>query len=347
MSWIKRNLYFLIGGVVAVVLLAIAGWYLYSNWQLNNQRLEELNKAYADLERIIRERPNPGSPDNPGKVDNVKNAEEQRAQVLANIQELSKYFSPAQPIPDTSQIGDSQFSAELARTVDQLRRDAANASVGLPKQYDFSFEGERQVAMFAAGSLPRLAAQLGEIRAICDVLFAAKINFLDNLQRERVSADDAKGLPASLLDESSVTNDLAVLTPYQVRFFCFSSDLAAVLAGFANSPHGIIVKTINVEQSPPAAPAPAPMVTMPVPTMTMPVPTMTMPAPTQGMGPEERAAWERRYGGGGGMAAPPPVVYALPPPPAPSGRGGLKPVLTEQRLKVTLMLNFVKLLPKK
>ena len=40
MSWIKRNLFFLVGGVVAAALLGLAGWYCYSKWQLNNENLE-------------------------------------------------------------------------------------------------------------------------------------------------------------------------------------------------------------------------------------------------------------------------------------------------------------------
>lgn len=39
MDWIKRNLYFLVGSLVAVALMGLAGWYLYSKWQLNNDIL--------------------------------------------------------------------------------------------------------------------------------------------------------------------------------------------------------------------------------------------------------------------------------------------------------------------
>jgi hypothetical protein len=52
MPWIKRNLFFLIGGVVAVVLLGLAGFYCFSKWQLNNRNLADLDKAYEELKRI-------------------------------------------------------------------------------------------------------------------------------------------------------------------------------------------------------------------------------------------------------------------------------------------------------
>ena len=76
--------------------------------------------------------------------------------------------------------------------------------------------------------------QLAEVKAICTVLFQAKINSLDNIRRERVSEDDLKGPQTDYLPEKSVTNELAVLSPYEVTFRCFSSELAAVLAGFAS-----------------------------------------------------------------------------------------------------------------
>ena len=39
MDWIKRNLYFVIGSLAALVLMGLAGYYLYSKWQLNNEVL--------------------------------------------------------------------------------------------------------------------------------------------------------------------------------------------------------------------------------------------------------------------------------------------------------------------
>ena len=44
MDWIKRNLYFLIGSLVALALMGLAGWYLYSKWQLNNEFLGKLDE---------------------------------------------------------------------------------------------------------------------------------------------------------------------------------------------------------------------------------------------------------------------------------------------------------------
>ena len=69
---------------------------------------------------------------------------------------------------------------------------------------------------------------------------------LDGIQRVRVSDDDTAGPQADYLGEVSVTNNLAVLTPYAITFRSFSPELAKVLAGFAASPNGLIVKAINI-----------------------------------------------------------------------------------------------------
>ena len=91
-----------------------------------------------------------------------------------------------------------------------------------------------------------MKAQLGEVKTICDVLFNSKINALDSIQREPVSADDTAGLPADYTADRSVTNNFAVCTPYTLTFRCFSTDLADALVGFASSKHGFVVKNISV-----------------------------------------------------------------------------------------------------
>ena len=160
---------------------------------------------------------------------------------------------------------------------------------------------------FAPGSLGALAAQLGEVKAISEILFAARVNQLDGIQRVRVSDDDVSGPQTDYLVDSSVTNGLAVLTPYTITFRAFSPEIAQMLAGFASSPHGFIVKNINVQPA--------------------------------GAAQMEAAA-------GMGMGAPPPFA-PTPMPGAMPGRGGLQTVLQQQLLQATIEVEIVKLLPKK
>lgn len=348
MSWLKRNLYFALGSVVALALIGLAGWFLYSKWDLNNKVFADLNSNYEELRRL-------NSQPIQASRTNIALAREQRQQVLDLIKQARGFFKPVEPIPNEPKLTDQAFSSALSRTIAQLQRDATNASVILPPDYNFAFAAQKLKLSFAPPLEP-LAQQLGEIKAICDTLFKAKINSLDDVRRERVSADDSStGAPQTdYLPEHTVTNELVTLTPYEVVFRCFSSELASVLAGFASSPNGFIVKSVNVEPAPAqATPEPAQVTMTPVAVYPQPNPALNAAAEARQVEEQMR----RRYGLSGDRysSRPPPPrpqaqAPAYVPPPAgavPPSRTGLPTVLDEKPLKVTLNIQVVKFLPEK
>ena len=361
MSWLKRNLFFVIGSLVALVLMGLAGWFLYSKWTLNNEVLTSLNADYDQLKSLNSANPHPGA----GSVNNIKLAQEQREQLRDYLKKTRQFFQPIPRIPDLDKISDRDFSAALSQTIEQLRTEATNASVALPPDnYNFSFTAQKSKISFAAGSLNRLAIQLGEVKTLAEILFAAKVNALDNLRRERVSPDDSAGLQTDYLTEKTETNALAVLTPYEVTFRSFSAELGAVLAGLESSPNSFVVKTINVEVAPAVA---APEPTTPVFTM---APAMVQQQPSayqeeiarQQREANARAQMMARYGVGGGGnlggvtyrglgEGAQPQTYTQPQMVQPTGpqpnKGPLPTVLDEKLLKVTLSLYIIKPLPMK
>jgi hypothetical protein len=365
MDWIKRNLYFLIGSLLALALMGLAGYYLYSKWQRNNEILGQLDEQYARLKRLYEQNPHPGSE----QIDNIKAARQQERELQAYIQKARQFFQSCPPIPvaEDGNLTSQQFSSALSRTIDRMQRDAEKSSVTLPPRdskgntYSFSFAAQRESLAYAPGSLEPLSVQLGEVKSICAVLFQAKVNSLDSLRRERVSDDDLRGPQTDYLAETSVTNELAVMSPYEVTFRCFSSELAAVLAGFASAPCGLLVKTINVESAPAAAPAPEPAYLAQPAVTAAPVPRPYVPRPAPAPMAAERPMddFAARYGLGAARGAPaapaaaPPARYRYyyprqATPAARAGsRGGLPLALDEQQLKVTLLLYAVKLVPAK
>jgi hypothetical protein len=355
MDWIKRNLYFLIGGLVALALTGLAGFYAYSKWSENNQVKEDLNKDVEEMRALASQNPHPGS----GKIDNITIARDQQKEVKALIDKVRGRFQRMEPVPEGEKVTEAEFSSALSLTVAQLLRDATNNSVTVPPNFNFSFTAEKGQLQFNPNSLRPLSAQLGEVKAIANILLGAKINAIDYFRRERVCAEDNAGPQTEYLEKKSITNELAVVTPYEVTFRCFSAELASVLAGFSSSPFGVVVKTINVEQgaaqsaSPDAGQSPTPTYTY--------IQTPTQAAENRsGMDSQARAAFERRYGRGRGGGAPTPQPQAQPTQPqvviaapgAPGqpgvpGRTGPSIVLDERQLKVTLTLNVVKLLASK
>jgi len=379
MSWIKRNLFFVIGSFIALALMGLAGWFLYAKYNLNNQILADLKTNFNDLKSLTTKSPHPGD----GKINNIQNAKDQQLQLSNYIAKARVHFEPIQRLPsaeDAPKITDRDLTTALSKTVDQLQHEAATASVNVTSNYYFSFEALRGKVSFDAKGLLPLATQLGEVKALCEILFAAKVNSLDNIRRERVAAEDSLGgLQTDYLTEKRTTNDLAVVTPYEITFKCFSSELAAVLAGFASSPHAIMIKTINVEGAPISQVQEQPVYGAPVGVQYMPQYVAPPPTPVGGMGGEAdgRARMMQRYGlsgaggmgryGGGGAASvagsvpyrglpaqqPPPYIapavpYGTATPAATAPKpGGLPTVLDERQLKVTINLLLIKLLPPK
>jgi hypothetical protein len=246
MDWVKRNLFFVVSSVVALGLLGVSAFYLYSSLRQKNQIFEQLTAQYQELNRLYNLDPNPGNE----RVNNIQAARQQQAQLREFLKRTERHFAAPPPIPQvtgTNRVTAELFTPQLWRTLDGLRRSAESMGIQLPAEYSFSFEAQKNLMRFAPGSLDRLAVQLGEVKAICDILFAAKINVLDNIRRERISTDDYKGPPSDYLEQRSVTNELAILTPYEVTFRCFSPELAAVLNGFHESPFCILVKAVDVE----------------------------------------------------------------------------------------------------
>jgi len=315
MGWIKRNLFFVIGLVVAVAALGGAGCFIWQSYSVNAETSDKLNEIYGKLQELAQSPLQPGNK----QIDNTKLAREQEQEVVEWIASARKYFQAIPAIPASTNVASAAYAEALRQTIDQLQHAADSASVTLPPKYDFSFSAQRSRVVFAAGSLESLAVQLGEVKAISEVLFGARVNNLDSIQRVRVSEDDASGLQSDYIDQHPVTNDLAILTPYVVTFRTFSPELAKVISNFATSPNAFIVKSITVQPANSAAtPGAAAM-------------------PGEG-GPNP-------YGQPNPYGAPNPYVNPQPPAGAP-GRGGLQTVLKEQLLRITLEVEIVKLLPK-
>ena len=73
MGWIKRNLFFVIGGVLALGLLAAAGYYDYASWAHNQAAYKKLTEIYNTLSDAAKKKPSPGN----DKIHNIAAADEQ------------------------------------------------------------------------------------------------------------------------------------------------------------------------------------------------------------------------------------------------------------------------------
>ena len=319
MGWIKRNIFFVVGGVVSLLLLGGAGYYIWSESSRNANAGHDLTEVYDTLDKLAKLEPKPGN----DKVNNAAIAKEQEQELRNWINSAGAYFQPISGIPPGRNVSSKDFGTALSRTVDQMQHAAESAGVTLPPKYGFSFEAQRAKMTFAAGSVDLLAQQLGEVKTITDILFATRINSLDSIQRVRVSEDDAQGAAADYLDDHATTNDLAILTPYAVTFRCFTPELARVLVGISQGQNTIIIKSVNVAPATSSGTNPLGMASQ-------------LGAPPMRMLGAEGLPYNPYNPAGAPPAVAPPVT----------GKGGLQTVLKEQLLRVVIEVRLVKLLPK-
>jgi len=310
MAWLKRHLMLAIGGLIALGLLAGGTWYLLGNISRNNSAAAELEGQKQRLESLFQKDPFPHRT-------NIDAAKREIARVRQVIDQAKQSFKP---IPYQNVSG-SEFKKLLDNSLAELHEKAAKASVAIPNPtYEFSFAAQKKGLKFSPASFPKINMQLEEVKTICQVLFDAKVNRLMNIKRVRVSADDPPGSP-DYLERQDSTNDLtgAVLSPYQFEFECFTSELAAAVEGLYKSPHGMLVKAVMVEASPPQQPGPGPVGNQQNRQLPPPPPP----------------------GGGkpGGKPPPPggsPFKLGAPP------KEGLETILNEKLLKVILLVEVVK-----
>src|SRR6185369_10183595 len=169
MGWLKRNLFFVIGLVIALGLLGASAFYIYSSYSRNSEDLDKLKEIYGTLSQI------PAGSDKPELVDELR---KQTDQVRQWIKKTHDYFQPIAPIPATDRgLTDDVFANALRRTITQLRSEADTANVALPPGYNFSFQAQSDKVRFApAGSVEKLAVQLGEVKTISEIMFAAHVS---------------------------------------------------------------------------------------------------------------------------------------------------------------------------
>ena len=328
MGWIKRNLFFVGGGLLALGLLGGAGFFIYTGWTRNADATTRLNEIYGKLQEIEKSPLQPGNK----KINNTEIAKAQEKQVRDWITAAGKSFQKIPALPPGANVSSAAYSDALRKTIALLQHEAESASVTLPPNCYFSFSAQHNTVRFAPGSLKPLAAQLGEVKAIAEILFAARVNNLDGIQRVRVSEDDAglHSVPSDYIGNEPVTNDLAIITPYVVTFRSFTPELARVISGFAASPYFFIVKTISVQPAGPANEEAVPAAASPY------IP------PYQGGGrPADPYARGRIMPGEVARGAAPVAADQQVP-----GKGGAQAVLKEQLLRITLEVEIVKLLPK-
>lgn len=318
MAWIKRNLLFVVGLVVAVALLGAGVFYLLGAQGKAEEVNTKLDSDNKELDGLVDRKPAPTD-------ENIKLAKEQQDR-LRKFKESAKSHFAVIPVDET--LDDAKFKALLDSTLDRLDKSAERNGVKLPKvgeaKFAFTFDEQRKQLQMSQRSLVPLTVQLLDIADLSQILFDAKIHSVESIRRTPVNTNDITP-PTNYLTKKPQTNAVtgAVVYPYELIFQCFSSELGSVLAGLVNAKQAYVLKSINVERGNADASSPA-----------------VAAAPMAG---GMSAALMARYGMGNSALA---SRYGLPS--APSAQPATKPgepVLDDKPLRITLGVEVVKIPP--
>lgn len=339
MNWLKRNLFLVAGGVVALALLGFAIFFLLTRKSMVDEVTAELNTRTEEWKQLVASDPYPNQ-------ENIERAKGEQKKLAEFLDQTRKFFVPVASFP--TNLDGATFKNLLETTIAELVHDAEKSGVSLPSsnRYDFTFKPQRSSLDFAPATLVPLAMQVSEIKAICDVLFDARVQTLVGLRRAPVAKEDegTAGATDYLSGRKLATNALtgAVLAPYEIVFHGFSTELAAVLEGFYRSPNCFIVKNIDVQTNVPSA------------SVGEFGPTYVPYSFTPGVPPPALSPMEQmrmRYGGYGGRYSRMPNMPAPVPAPAPilavptaPARKGPETVLDERPLKITMYVEAVRLI---
>src|SRR5437660_1518765 len=338
MTWLRKNLSLVIGGVVALGLLGFAIFFLLTSTRAADEVTAQLSAKTAELKDLTTHEPYP-------KQENIEAARKEQKKLAEFVQGSRKFFVP---VSSFTNVDSAALKDLLETTISHLENDAEKAGVNLPAKYDFTFTPQRKSLDFAADTVAPLAAQVAEIKAVCEVLFNARVHALTALRRLPVAKDD-QGATDYLLGKKAATNAVtgAVLAPYEIQFQGFTAELAAVLEGFYRSPNCFIVRNLDVQTNIVNVAADS---SQTIPSYLPYYPPTTL-AP--GIAPSPEQLMRQRYGRYGGLGPgrgyygqPPPVAPTLTPGvlAAPAARKGPETILDERPFKVTMYVEAVRLI---
>jgi hypothetical protein len=240
MAWVKSNLGLVIGGVVALALLGLAAFYLWTKIQEDAAVTDQLEAQTTQFQQLLSR---PYLPEGP-KVNNIEFAKDENKRLLQFLQQVRVKFG-VREVP--TNITAREFRAMLDRTIYDLQKTADSLGITLPeKDYWFTFAPEKQAVEFK--NAVTLTYELMDIKDLCDIMFNAKVHEISRIKRVPASSDDNN--QNDFIDKKATTNEWAIVTPYEATFQGFSTELARVMEGLVNAKHCFIVKSVVAQKAP-------------------------------------------------------------------------------------------------
>jgi hypothetical protein len=243
MPWVKRNLGLVIGGVVALALLVVAVFYLFQKRGEDQLVTGELDTATARYQELLNRPVHPG--DDQGRVNNIELAKDEVQRLKRFLDQVREKFGVSN-VP--TNISNREFRALLDNTINDLQKTAETLGITLPqKDYWFTFAPQKTAVEFK--SIDMLTHQLLDVKELCEILYEAKVQDLKGIRRVPASSED-NNAQDFLTDKKATTNEVAIVTPYELKFQGFSGELARVMERLLQAKRCFVIRSVAVDRAP-------------------------------------------------------------------------------------------------
>jgi hypothetical protein len=247
MAWVKRNIIWLIGGILSLGMVGGAAVFTMEARKKQEEAVNNLSTYTNTVNRLKSAKPFPG----PALVEKI---EAETVVVRSFIDEAEKMFVYEEPQRMPSQ----EFKVHLINSLVKMRTEATNYNVALPPNFNFTFTHLLPMPNLLPYSIKPLQVQLRDIQEIAQILFESRIHSLDSFARVPAYAREPGSKNVLVYDmgvRTNLTTDKAVFTstPYKFAFKGFTTELTEVLNRFARAKRFYVVKKLEIETVPPKA----------------------------------------------------------------------------------------------
>ena len=236
MEWVKKNPVIVAGSSVAIVLLGLAVWFLGSSMSASSDAELKLAGSLEGRSALWKSSPFPSG-------ENIEAIQKDQERVKKFMDGLHTVIPM---MPASYNLDDRAFKTLLERTIAGLFLAATNSKTTIQQpNYSFSFSMLRKKMTFRTNTYDTIALQLSDVKMLLNILFDSKVNTLEGIRRSSLTQDDESGGPDYLFLKPQ-TNQFSIITPYEIQFRCFGSELENVVQSLVSASNCIVIKNINI-----------------------------------------------------------------------------------------------------
>jgi len=330
MVFLKRNIFWIISGLVSVGLIAGSVMFTSGAKAKAEEKMTELSTYTNTVNQLKDATPYPS----PEAINQVKQDTEKVKGFSKQAEAMFTYKAP----PD---IHPRRFKVHLINSLVALQNEATNYNVRLPRQFNFTFSHLLPMPNLLPYSVAPLGERLQDIQHITQILFESRVHAIDSFARVPAYAREPGG--RVLMYDVGIRTNLSTAeadftsTPYRFSFRGFTTELTEVLNRFASADRFYVVRQIEVQGTQSAEPS------------------LVSRASSGGMFAGGADSGDEEGSGGGTLRTTQANLLAqaraLAAARAAAGRGvvlqsPLQTVIDERPLRISMMIDVVKLVPK-